>query len=146
MPRQRNCATADALRQVLPLDEFHHQCGEISCLLEAVDRPDVRMVEGREHFGFALEACEAIGIAGHRGGQHLDRHRTLQIAVGRAIDLAHSAGADLLSDCVDAEAGARSEGQTPGSIEDRSCNPPSFAQAVPSYAAGDEAAFVMEQP
>ncbi len=72
------------------------------------------MVEGREHFGFALKARQAIRIAGHRGGQHLDRHRPLQIAVGRAIDLAHAAGADLRGDFVDAEAGAGSEGQTVG--------------------------------
>jgi hypothetical protein len=45
------------------------------------------MVEGREDFGFALKASEAIRIAGHRGGQHLDRHRPLQIRVGHAIDL-----------------------------------------------------------
>jgi hypothetical protein len=38
---------------------------------------------------------------------------------------------------------------THGGIESTStssivtCNPPSFAQAIPSYAAGDEAAFVM---
>ena len=34
-------------------------------LLEPVDRGDVGMVEGRQDFGFALKAREAIGIAGH---------------------------------------------------------------------------------
>ena len=102
------CAACNTLREVVALDQFHDQCGEVWCLLEAVDRPDVRMVEGREHFGFALKARQAIRIAGHRGGQHLDRHRPLQIAVGRAIDLAHAAGADLRGDFVDAEAGAGS--------------------------------------
>ena len=32
-----------------------------------------RAVEGREHFRFALESREAIRIAGHRSGQHLNR-------------------------------------------------------------------------
>ena len=39
-----------------------------------------------------------------------------RIAVGRTIDLAHAAGADLFSDFVDAETRARSQGQTAGSI------------------------------
>jgi hypothetical protein len=51
-----------------------------------------------------------------RTRRYLDRHRPLQIGVGRAGDPAHAAGADLLSDFVDAEASARSEGQTAGTI------------------------------
>ena len=39
---------------------------------------------------------------GDRGGQHLDRDRSLQIAVGRAIDLAHTAGAKRRKDFVGA--------------------------------------------
>ena len=69
-------AARDALRQVVALDQFHDERGEVCCLLEAVDRRDVRMVERREHFGFALKAREPIRIAGHRGGQHLDRDAT----------------------------------------------------------------------
>ena len=111
---ERDRAARDPRRQVVAVDQFHDQGGEVRCLLEAVDRRDVRMVESREHFGFALKAREAIRIAGHRGRQHLDRHRPLQIAVGGAIDLAHAAGTDLRGDFVDAKAGAGSEGQTAG--------------------------------
>ena len=71
------------------------------------------MVEGREHFGFALKAREAIRIASHGGGQHFDRHRPLEVAVGRPIDLTHTAG-DQLNDFVDAEARAGSKGQVAG--------------------------------
>jgi hypothetical protein len=85
--------------------------GEVWCLLETVDRRNVRMVERGEDFRFALKPREAIGIASHRGGQHHDRHRPLQTAVGHAIHLAHAAGADLRGDFVDAEASAESEGQ-----------------------------------
>ena len=74
------------------------------------------MIEGSEHLGLTLKARQPIRITGHRCGQHLDRHRPLQIAVGRAIDFAHAAGTDLFGDFVDAEAGARSQGQTAGSI------------------------------
>ena len=71
-------------------------------------------LRSREHFGFALKARQAIRIAGHRGGQHLDRDGPLELGVDRAIDLAHAAGADLRGDFVDAEASAGSEGQTVG--------------------------------
>ena len=59
----RNGAGGDALRQILALDQFHQERRQVRCLLEPVDRPDVRMVEGREDFGFALKAREAIRIA-----------------------------------------------------------------------------------
>jgi hypothetical protein len=94
----RDRAARDSRRQVVALDQFHDQGGEVWGLLEAVDRPDVRMVEGRERFGFTLKARKAIRIAGHRCRQHLDRRRPLQIAVDRAIDLAHSAFAELGDD------------------------------------------------
>src|SRR5262245_37357464 len=120
LPRDRqgfvewNASTRNALRQVVALDKLHDQCGEIRCLLNAVDGRDVRVVEGSEDFGFALKAPEAIRIAGHRGGKYLDRHRPLQIAIGRAIDLAHAAGADRGDDLVGTETGAGGEGQTRG--------------------------------
>ena len=78
---------------------------------EAVDRGDVRMVERREDFGFALEAREPVGVGRERRRQDLDRDLALQLRVGRAIDLAHAAFADLRGDLVDAEARAGSEGQ-----------------------------------
>ena len=80
--------------QILALDQLHHERRDAARLLEAVDRGDVRMIQRREHFGFALEPRQPIRVAGHRGRQHLDRDRPLQVAVGRAIHLAHAARAD----------------------------------------------------
>ena len=74
------------------------------------------MIERGEDFGFSLESGQPIGIAGHRGGQHLDRHRPFQIAVGRAIHLTHAADTDLRSDLVDADSSAGNEAQAVGSI------------------------------
>lgn len=37
-----------------------------------VEREHVRMIEGREHFVFALKAREAIRIACHGERQHFD--------------------------------------------------------------------------
>ena len=108
---ERDRAARDERGQILALDQLHHERGEVGCLLESVDRGDVRMIERGEHFGFALKAREAIGVAGDRRRQHLDRDRPFQIAVGRAIDLAHAAGADGGDDFVGAEARAGGEGQ-----------------------------------
>ena len=69
------------------------------------------MIQRGEHFRFALKAREPIGVAASDGGQHLDRDLAFQLGVGRAIHLAHAAGADLRGDFVDAEASAGSEGQ-----------------------------------
>ena len=60
-------ALRNALREVVAFDQFHHEGGEVGCLLEAIDGPDVRMVESREHFGFALKARQTFRIGGHRG-------------------------------------------------------------------------------
>ena len=50
-------------------------------------------------------------ISGQRWRQDLDRDLAFEPGVGRPIDLAHAAFADLGGDLVDAEAGAGSEGQ-----------------------------------
>ena len=78
-------------------------------LFKPVDAGDVRVVEGGEHFSFALESRQAISVARDRGGQHLDRHRALQVRVGGAIHLAHAPFADLGGDFIGAEPGAGGE-------------------------------------
>ncbi len=99
----RSRTACDALRKIVALDQLHHQGGEVRGLFESVNRGDVQMVEGREHFGFALEARQAIRIASHRGGQHLDRNLAFQIRVGGLIHLAHTTDAYLRGDLVDAD-------------------------------------------
>ena len=99
----RSRTACDALRKIVALDQLHHQGGEVRGLFESVNRGDVRMVEGREHFGFALEARQAIRITRHRGGQHLDRNLAFQIRVGGLIHLAHTTDAYLRGDLVDAD-------------------------------------------
>jgi hypothetical protein len=69
------------------------------------------MIEGREHFGFALKPREPICIARERGRQDLDRDLALEFYVGRPIDLSHPAFPDRRGDLVDAEARAGSQGQ-----------------------------------
>ena len=108
---ERDRPARDALRQIVALDQFHHEGRDAPALFEAVDAGDVGMVQRREHFRFALETREPIVVSGERWRQDLDRDLAFQPGVGRPIDLAHAPFADLGGDFVDAEAGAGSEGQ-----------------------------------
>ena len=108
--------------EIVALDEFHDERGEVWCLLQSEDLRDVRMVERGEHFCFALKAREPIRVAGDCGRQHLDRDLAFQVRVGGLIHLAHPTNADLRGDVVDAEARAGSECQTIGIIwADKEC-------------------------
>ena len=69
------------------------------------------MIQRGEDLRFALEAGEAIGIAGEGIRQNLERDVAIQLRIARAIHLAHAAGAKGREDFVRAEAGAWSEGQ-----------------------------------
>jgi hypothetical protein len=63
------------------------------------------MVQGGERARFAIEARESIGILRQRGRQDLDRDFASELRVGRSINLAHPAGADLGGHLVRAEPG-----------------------------------------
>ena len=67
------------------------------------------MVQCREDFGFALEACQPVGICRNGLRQNLDRDLPLQVRIGGAIDLTHAAHADLGGDFIRAESSTRSE-------------------------------------
>ena len=112
----RDGALCNALREVVALDEFHHERGHVARALEAVDRRDVWVIERREDFGFALESRQAIRVASKRRRQHFDRHGSFQVGVGGFVDFPHPADADERGDLVDAESSAGSEAQTVGSI------------------------------
>ena len=107
----RNRAARDALREVLALDQFHHQRGDAVALFEAVDRRDVRMIQRGEDLGLARETRQAIGVVRERLRQDLDRDIAVQLGVARPEHLPHAALADRRGDFVDAESGAGSERQ-----------------------------------
>ena len=108
---ERHGSARDALRQIVAFDEFHHEGGHAPAFFEAVDRGDVRMIQGSEHFRFALKTREPIGIDRERRRQDLDRDLALEFRVGRPIHLPHPAFPDRRGDVVDAEARAGSQGQ-----------------------------------
>lgn len=61
------------------------------------------MVQRRERLGFTLEAREAIGVAGERVGQDLERDIAIQLRIARAKHLAHAAFAELVEDAIGPE-------------------------------------------
>ena len=107
--RERDWPFRNPVRQGRPLDEFHYERESSVRLLEAVDVCDVRMVQGGEEFGFALESGQAPGVGADGLGQDLDCDLALEIGIRGAIDLAHPAGAEGGDDFIRAEARAGSQ-------------------------------------
>ena len=80
---------------------------------------DVRMVERREDFGFALEPRKPIGIGAKVAGRTLIATSRFELRVARAIDLAHAARAEGGEDLVRAEASRRRERHTESDYRSR---------------------------
>ena len=99
-----NRPTCDALRQVFPLDQLHHDGRHPATLFQSVDGSDVRMVERGQHFRFALEARQPVGVSGERRRQDLDRHLAFEARIGRPIHLSHPALAEQGGNLVDTDA------------------------------------------
>ena len=79
-------------------DQFHDERLRLAwtAAFEAVDRRDVRVVQGGEHLRLALEAGDALGIGRKGRRQNLDRDVTIELGIACAVDLAHAAGAQLI--------------------------------------------------
>ena len=69
-------------------------------LLEAVDRDDVRVVQGGQDLGLTLEAGESLGSSRDRLREHLDRDVAIELGVAGAVHLAHPARAQRREDLV----------------------------------------------
>ena len=98
---------AMTLRQVSPSTSSMTSAQRAAGLLDAVDLRDVRMVQRGERPALrARSAPAARDRAAKSRRQDLDRDVAIEPRVARAIDLAHSAGAEQRDDVVEAEAGA----------------------------------------
>jgi hypothetical protein len=111
LPRDREClwnrqaldscrTSGEFVRKGVPFDQLQHQRRNAIRLLDAIDRTDMRMIEGREQAGFTLEPGETVGIRRKRRRQNLDRDVPSQLRVLRAIDLPHAAFANPRRDHV----------------------------------------------
>lgn len=90
-------------RQRVSLQELRHHVGRAIVGPDVVHGQDVGMVQRAGGAGFLLEATDAFGVLGDRGGQDLDRHFAPEAGVAGAIDLAHPAGADERQDLIGPE-------------------------------------------
>jgi hypothetical protein len=80
------------------------------CLAPDVEEPaDVRMVQRRNRSRFPLKTCTKVGIGGELRGEDLDSHGAAEPRIARAVNLAHSSGADECHDFVRADMGANSD-------------------------------------
>jgi hypothetical protein len=109
---ERDRSTRNALRQIIPFDQFHHQRANTAGFFEAVDVRDIRVIQGGERLCFAGEPGQSVVVAREQIGQDFERDVTIQFRVAGAVDDPHSAFANLGDDFVDAEPGAWAEGQT----------------------------------
>jgi hypothetical protein len=99
----------DPFRQCRPFDELEHEGVLLAAVFEAVDRSDIRVIEGGEHLRFAPEARETIRIARKRVGQHFQRDLAIELQVTCAIHLAHAARAEGRQNFIGTEARAVSK-------------------------------------
>ncbi len=100
----------DAIGERRPLDQLHHEGLDPVRFLEAVDVCDVGVIQGRDHFRFALEPREACRIGSKRLRQDLDRDLALEPRIAGPIHLPHAAGADLRGNFIRTKPGASGQG------------------------------------
>jgi hypothetical protein len=111
---ERHGSAPDALRQIVAFDELHHEGGHAAAFFETVNAGNVRVIQRREHFSFALKLREPIGVGCEGRRQDLDRNLALESRVGRPEYQPHPAFAKRCGDVVDAETRAGSRGQMSG--------------------------------
>ena len=100
----------EAIGKGRALDQFEDQRRHAIDFFESVDRADVRMIERGEEAGFAREAGTTLGVRCEVRRQDLDGDVAPQLAVARAIDLAHAARAERRHDRVRPELTAHHRG------------------------------------
>ena len=93
-PSGRRRAAVSRSASVSPSTSSRIEEADLVGFFESVDRADVRMIQRRERPRFALESRQPRRVAGERLRQHLDRDLAAELAVARAVDLAHAADAD----------------------------------------------------
>ena len=105
----RNRAAPQPRRQCLAHDELEHEAADALGFFRSINRADVRVIQGRQHTGLALEARQPLGMVGKRAREDLDGHVAPELRVARAVHLAHAAGADARLDLIGTEPATRED-------------------------------------
>jgi hypothetical protein len=103
----QNRPSCNASIQALAVHEFEYKELLTVRFVQAVDRPDVWMVQRGEDLGFSTEAREAFGIVREALRKDLQGDIPPEFRVPGAVDFAHPAGADERDEVVGAEARPR---------------------------------------
>ena len=85
------------------LDQFENEATHTIHGLDSVDGRDVRVVEGRQQPGLALDAGQSLGVGCKFRRQHFQGDASAQPRVAGLIDVAHPSGAQQPADLEDAE-------------------------------------------
>jgi hypothetical protein len=93
-----NWTLLDPLGERRPVDELEDERMHAVGYLEAMNRRDAWMAEGRQQLRLTLEARQPIGIVSQMFRQDLERDTSIQPSIARAIHLAHAAGAERRHD------------------------------------------------
>ena len=83
----------EAIAQGLAFEVFHDQEIRPVLVADVMKGADVRVVQGRNRAGFALQALLCLEIGRKMRRQDLHRHGAIQTRVARAINLTHPARA-----------------------------------------------------
>lgn len=103
MSARESAQAVKTLRQILALDQFHGERTKSTGLFEPVNVRDVRVIERGERLRFACQPGESVGIVSNGIAQDLQRHVATEPGIAGAINLAHTALADLAEDLVGAQ-------------------------------------------
>jgi hypothetical protein len=79
--------------QRFPFHQLEDQARDAIRLFQPVNRADVRVIQRGKHARLAHKPRAAFGIAGEVRRQTLDRDVATELAVARAVHLAHAARA-----------------------------------------------------
>ena len=96
--RVEPAAARDQLLQIDAVHVLHDEEIGSALRVHVVGADDVRMIEGGDGLGLAVEAGQGGGVVGLVGRQHLERDLPPQLEVLAQVDRPHAAGADAVED------------------------------------------------
>ena len=90
----------ELVRERAAVHVLHDDVRVAVVLARVVDLDDVGVGEPRREARLADEAVSEDGVVGQVAGEHLDRHRPLELVVPRKVDDGHAAAAEHVGDAV----------------------------------------------
>jgi hypothetical protein len=92
--------TANAMLQGHSVQKLHGDERVAVLVVNLLDRADIRMIQCRSSFGFALKAAEDLRVFGYLVGQELEGNKPAKLQVLGLVHHAHPTAAELLDDAV----------------------------------------------